>query len=463
MITRKVMAESMMEALQMVMQELGPDALIVSVRQIPPPAWQIWRKATVEVVAVRMEEGEKPPVAARPAAAQPLPPPTAQEEPAAESPQPAKRRMLTARQRKNAYQAVDMPEEKAPESEKEEAPQKPAAAETPEPAPENQLTVKKITTPHFPMVDASRVNRVNPPAEKAETPVKRQAEDAAPREESLPLLHMGILTGNPYMDVSPALGRVFQQLRRQGVDEDLLTRMMTISMETLGSRGVMDETRVRQSLQKQMEACLRVQKDPLGSSSTVICLVGTSGSGKTSLCAKLAVLSQKNLGHKVRWVCADTVRTGAIFEARSYAEAIGAAFSLVYTPEDLAQVVSEPRDTELMLVDTTSVNPLNESSVVAMGALLTVLSGRSTWVVLPATGKETDLQNAMAAFGPFRPRGLVVTKLDETTTFGSIFNLAWRSKLPLVFFSKGTQVMQDLATAKAETLVTALFEGRWPA
>ncbi|HPH96555.1 MAG TPA: hypothetical protein PKW33_14590 [Anaerolineaceae bacterium] len=458
MITRKVVAESMVEALQAVMQELGPDALIVSVRQIPPPAWQIWRKATVEVVAVRMEEGEK-----KPAAAQPLPPSAkeAEEAPAAAA-QPPRRRMLTARQRKNAYQPGGMPDETPAVPEKDPAAAQPAAAaEAPEAAPETPLTVKKITSPRFPMVDASRVNRVNPPAEKAEAPAKRSEANAARGEDGLPLLHMGMLTGNPYMDVSPALGRVFQQLRRQGVDEDLLTRMMTVSMETLGSRGVMDESRVRQSLQKQMEACLRVQKEPFGANAQVICLVGTSGAGKTSLCAKLAVLNQKTLGRKVHWVCADTVRTGAISEARAYAEAMGAVFSLVYTPEDLGRVMSEQADTDLMLVDTTPVNPLNEASVVAIGALLTALAGRSTWVVLPATGKETDLQNAMSAFSPFRPRGLAITKLDETSTFGSVFNLAWRSRLPLVFFSKGTQVLQDLESARAENLVTALFEGRW--
>ena len=51
--TQTFQAESVTDALQNVQRELGPDALVISVREVPGgPAWQVWRKPMIEVVAL---------------------------------------------------------------------------------------------------------------------------------------------------------------------------------------------------------------------------------------------------------------------------------------------------------------------------------------------------------------------------------------------------------------------------
>ena len=53
----KFRAPHMMAALEEVQQKLGSDALVVSVREIPPgPAWQVWRRPGVEIVAASEEK-----------------------------------------------------------------------------------------------------------------------------------------------------------------------------------------------------------------------------------------------------------------------------------------------------------------------------------------------------------------------------------------------------------------------
>lgn len=60
MITKTIRAESMMAALETVQKDLGPEALIVSVRQVPGgPIWQVWKNPVIEVVAVQMDENER--------------------------------------------------------------------------------------------------------------------------------------------------------------------------------------------------------------------------------------------------------------------------------------------------------------------------------------------------------------------------------------------------------------------
>ena len=60
MLTKTFRAPNMLEALQEIQKELGPDAIVLSMREIPAgPLWQVWNKPGVEVVATRYISGNK--------------------------------------------------------------------------------------------------------------------------------------------------------------------------------------------------------------------------------------------------------------------------------------------------------------------------------------------------------------------------------------------------------------------
>lgn len=373
-------APTMLAALELVQRELGPEALIVSARQVPGgPAWQVWRQPRVEVVAL-------PQGAAGPA------------------PQASAEKPLSPK----AHASNDMAALKA------------------------QLTDM-----------ASRLDRVTLPA------------------------------------WPPVLAATYRQLTLQGVDEDLARSAASACAESLTARALEDDLRVQAHLQQTLERGLRAQAEDLwlgdngrragraldknGTAARVVCVIGASGAGKTASVAKLAAHHKRALGLRVAWVCADTVRAGAIAQARAYAETLKLPLRVAYTADELAQAVAAEAEADLILVDTFGVNPRREDQVVELGGYLTALPKRATYVAAPATAKDQDLRETLAAFGPFNLTALLITKLDETATVGNVFNLAWRSKLPLAYFSVGPNVLDDLLAAQPERLVSALFstENRW--
>jgi flagellar biosynthesis protein FlhF len=265
--------------------------------------------------------------------------------------------------------------------------------------------------------------------------------------------------GSP-AELPAALADARRRLLAQGVDESLVQKALTACVENLSPRSLQAENRVQKQLRSQLEVHLRVRPGREGMDERVVCLVGVSGAGKTSSAAKLAAHHTQAGSGKVAWVCADTVRAGAIAEARVYAESLGIPLHLAYTPEELAGVVAEAQDAGLVLVDMPGCNPYREASVVELAALLTAVPRRTTYLVAPATARESDLAQALAAFSPFGLQGLVVTKMDETDRFGDIFNLAWHSQLPLAYFTTGSRALGDLQPAAASSLVSALFGDR---
>ena len=63
--------------------------------------------------------------------------------------------------------------------------------------------------------------------------------------------------------------------------------------------------------------------------------------------------------------------------------------------------------------------------------------GIDTHLLLSASTKSADLARIVDAFEIFHPRRLLFTRLDETSSYGPIFNEAVRTGKPLSFFRNG--------------------------
>ncbi len=267
-------------------------------------------------------------------------------------------------------------------------------------------------------------------------------------------------------EIPGPLLEIRRRMSAQGLDPELVKKLITTCTGALSPAALNDEARVRSHIRRQLEAHIRTARlDALlnvQKGSLVVFLIGMSGVGKTSACAKLAAHARINLGKKVAWICADTLRTGAIAQARAFTEPLGIPLHLAYTPEELAQAVIEADapETNLILVDTPARNPHSKQDVVELGAFLTAVPDRATLLVAPATLQENDLRAAQAAFGPFSLKGLILTKLDETTAFGNVFNLAWRSQAPVLGLTTGSRILEDLQPAQASGIAGLLFGER---
>jgi flagellar biosynthesis protein FlhF len=284
--------------------------------------------------------------------------------------------------------------------------------------------------------------------------VTAAAEEEAPQPVSRP-------TVGPDRYLPPALKKLQGQLLQQGVEASLIENLLSVALETLSPATLAVADACKQSLIELLGSGLRVQKGA-GTFLTgqVICLVGASGSGKTSAAAKLALFFSQNLKKTVTWVCADTVRLGAVAEARAYTDALGLKLKLVYTPADLRASL-DGGSADLFLVDTPGYNPCHEGQMGELGALLAELPKRCTYLTVPATTKESDLFQAAAALGIFNLDGLILTKLDETHTFGSLYNFARKSQLPLSFLTTGKEAARHLEVADPARLAAALFGKEW--
>ncbi len=389
-------APTTQEALELVQNELGPEAVILSVRQVPSgQAWEVWKQPYVEVLAI--------PASPKPISSKA---PTKRADPSTQQAQKsalhlALNNLLSQKQTQNSPAEIDPRTYLAQLAEK--------------------LARQQVEQ--------------TPPPSPAPAPAKQKAEVSIP----------------------PALIQARQALTEQGLDSEMIRDLLRRASESLNPKVFYDESRLRQALGKQLETylrILRIERWQAGKARTarVLFVIGQSGAGKTSFCAKLTAHLQQSEGRHVAWVCADTIRTGAIAQTRAYAEVLGIEPHFAYTASDLHQILSELEKADLILVDTPARNPYNSQEIIELGELLTVAPQKVTFLVLPASAKEADLQQAVAAFSPLGINAFVFSKLDETRQYGSLFNIVWKSKIPIAYLCDGNQILDHLHPAEASYL-----------
>jgi flagellar biosynthesis protein FlhF len=192
-----------------------------------------------------------------------------------------------------------------------------------------------------------------------------------------------------------------------------------------------------------------------GSKGAVAAVVGPTGSGKTTSLAKLAVAASAQ--RPVRLISLDQSRTGAQQLLRSLATS-AIAFSSVDSVENLPKLVADARKNECVLIDTPGYSPLEQPAAEKLASALAACGDIDVHLVAPAYMKARDLRKSIERYRLFQPSKLLVTRMDETETFGTVFSEAAIAGLALSFLSNGPRIPDDIRAATGEDLLAMVRE-----
>lgn len=445
MVTKTFQAETMMEALKLVQSELGPDAIIVSARSIPRgSAWQVWRQPGVEVISMSADETKKAKILSD----------KNEHASAVIRSSGDGKGVEFIEEHPSIDWAVDEEEGKAITKSKPQVSNQGIPSEN----------VPASSQPVWSPIRLSRheVAALNKSLTENDGVVKDRTENKLPTEKALKPLDLHVKKETHAREVPLMMQNVIKMLSLQGIDHEYLVRLQENILNVCQPELFTQEKKIQEYLMKLMAADLRNRFGaPTAVPNPVLALVGPSGSGKSSTIAKLAVYYGQVLAKKVVWICGDTIRTGAIAEARKFTETLGIPLELVYTPPEVRLAINKHRDADLILVDSTGFNPYDEAEEIELGAFLSELASAHIYFVAPASAKESDLMRSIHSLKAYGLKGIIFSKLDETCTYGNCFNLARKSQLPLTYFTVGKKATGSLQLAEVNRLVAAVFGEGW--
>lgn len=209
-------------------------------------------------------------------------------------------------------------------------------------------------------------------------------------------------------------------------------------------------------LREQISSKLRVGSDEIVCEGGVVALIGPAGVGKTTTLAKLAARFVMNFGPDgVAVVTADHYRIGAVEQIKTYGRIMGCTAFAVDQINDLKEVLYTLRDKSLVLVDTAGVGLKDER----FNSQLNQLKQQSQlklkhYLVLPATSQSRVLTQAYDHFADIGIEGLILTKMDESSSLGDALSLCLKHDLKLSYVTDGQRVPEDLRVPDASDLTT---------
>lgn len=187
-------------------------------------------------------------------------------------------------------------------------------------------------------------------------------------------------------------------------------------------------------------------------------VLGTPGSGKSTLVSKIATAVAKRERHSVAIVSWDPEKLGAAEQTRVFSKILGIEHICISRPEELKPTVMKLRNTDLLLVDTAGRNPTDTASLVDLEIIKDQGLSIEFHLALSATEKSALQDRAIRHFSTVGISSVAFTKLDELPAWGDIFNASSKWSVPLSWLCYSAQPSQAPERASRETIVSSLLK-----
>ncbi|WP_410510837.1 flagellar biosynthesis protein FlhF [Paenibacillus sp. BR2-3] len=260
-------------------------------------------------------------------------------------------------------------------------------------------------------------------------------------------------------DLPVPLELIRERLVEQDLDADLAEQWIDAVFDQWTSEGRNWTSEQFQASLKEQVSCFLSNRmgNGIARDTRILYIAGPTGVGKTTTIAKLAAEQLFRQGRKVGLITSDTYRISAVEQLRTYAAILNVPLEVVQSPGDMQRALSRLESCDLILMDTAGRNYRNEMLVAELQSLLAKEWQSETYLVLSLTSKSRDMKMITEHFSKYELDKVLFTKLDETGSYGPLFNLLKDFPLGLSYLSNGQNVPDDLLMASEELLYGMLI------
>ncbi len=174
--------------------------------------------------------------------------------------------------------------------------------------------------------------------------------------------------------------------------------------------------------------------------------IGPTGVGKTTTIAKLAAVFALWHQKKVLLLGADTYRIAAVEQLRTYASILEVPMEVVSNASDVEKALSS-HDAEIVLADLPGGSQNDILRLEEYRKVYDALHPDCVHLLIAANLSYPTMADVMEKLNVVHYNAIIFTKLDETTSLGSLFRLIKSYNVPLSYITTGQDVPRDVEVA----------------
>ncbi len=271
--------------------------------------------------------------------------------------------------------------------------------------------------------------------------------------------HIAGNTWNQLKGVSPGRAEILKKLLSAGFSPGLATSLL----EEVGE--IEEGASLINTLRKPLAQRMRTI-DPVGlfDAGGVFAFIGPTGVGKTTTVAKIAARCVMRFGRKaVSLLSTDTYRIGALEQLRVFGKILGLPVTALRDAEDLAARIQELEKFHVVLIDTAGMGQRDVKMVEQLKVLSDGYKQAQRLLVMSATTSLQTMHDVIQAHAHGRESGIraaVITKIDEAMSLAPSVDCLIRHDLPILFIGNGQQVPEDLHVADSSYLAHRSLQPR---
>jgi flagellar biosynthesis protein FlhF len=249
----------------------------------------------------------------------------------------------------------------------------------------------------------------------------------------------------------------FEKLVAAGIAEDISAEILLQAQEQMPALKLKNKALLEAFAAKSIMNSTLIWNDR--QSSKIHVFVGPAASGKTSTLIKMASHLVVRDGKKVALVTTDTLKVGAADQMRIYAQILNVPFAVVRQRGDWEKIMAALSSYDHILVDFSGLSLKNMEEISFVRNLLPPDHlNPQIHLVLSCLAKDSDLTEIGKRYKVTAFQNVIFTSLDESVQHGTIYNFMKRFSVPLHSFGIGTRVPEDFEVATKERVLDLIFK-----